>query len=108
MDAARENGARQDTRWLELTDASGRGLKISTLGNPISFSALHFTAADFTSTNHFELVPRPEVILSLDAAQCGLGNSSCGPGVLTQFSVPPQSYELDLKFKPIVWATPGE
>ncbi len=104
-----ETGARQDTHWLELTDANGHGLKIATLENSFSFSALHFTTADLASVRHnYELNPRPETILSLDARQSGLGNSSCGPGVLTQFSIPPQICELNLKFTPIEWASPGE
>jgi beta-galactosidase len=97
-----ENGNKEDVRWLELTDASGNGLKISAEENPFSFSALHFTANDLASTRHsYELKPRAEVILSLDAKNCGLGNSSAGPGVLEKFSVPPKDYRLHLRFTPV-------
>jgi beta-galactosidase len=97
-----ENGNKEDTRWLELTDATGSGLKITAAQNPFSFSALHFTAADLISVRHnYELQPRPEIILSLDAKMCGLGNSSCGPGVLEKFSVPPTNYSLHLTFSPV-------
>lgn len=97
-----ENGNKEDTRWLELTDATGSGLKITAAENPFSFSALHFTATDLVSVRHnYELQPRPEIILSLDAKMCGLGNSSCGPGVLEKFSVPPTNYFLHLKFSPV-------
>jgi len=101
-----ENGNKEDVRWLTLADKSGDGLKISAVENLFSFSALHFTAGDLASVRHnFELPPRPEIILSLDAKQCGLGNSSCGPGVLEKFSVPPQSCRLHLRFSP---ATVGD
>jgi beta-galactosidase len=94
-----ENGNKEDVRWLTLTDASGRGLFITSEGNPIAVSALHFTVADLAAVRHsYELKPRPEVVLSLDARQCGLGNSSCGPGVLKQFAVPPKDYVLKLQF----------
>ena len=97
-----ENGNHEDTRWLTLTDTNGNGLKISAQENPFSFSALHFTANDLATTRHnFELKPRTEIILSLDAKMCGLGNSSCGPGVLEKFSVPPTNYFLHLKFSPV-------
>ena len=97
-----ENGNKEDVRWLELTDASGNGLNISTEGNPFSFSALHFTVSDLTSVRHnYELKPRLEIILSLDARMSGLGNSSCGPGVLEKFSVPPANYFLRLKFSAV-------
>jgi len=96
-----ENGNHEDTRWLELTDAAGKGMMISAVEDAFSFSALHFTAEDLTSARHnYELKPREPVVLSLDAKMCGLGNSSCGPGVLEKYTVPPVSYRLVLKFSP--------
>ncbi len=94
-----ENGNKEDVRWLTLTGATG--LRIETGDQPFSFSALHFTALDLASVKHnHDLKPRPEVILSLDAKQSGLGNSSCGPGVLDKYSVPAKEYKLHLKFSP--------
>jgi len=97
-----ENGNKEDVRWLTLTDDTGTGLKVTAEENPMAASALHFTAMDLAAAKHdFELKPRPEVILSLDAKQCGLGNGSCGPGVLEKYSVPPESYTLKLRFAPV-------
>ena len=94
-----ENGSKEDARWLELTDATGHGLKIAAEEKPFSFSALHFTVDDLVSARHnYELKPRAETLLSLDAKMGGLGNGSCGPGVLEIFSVPPTNYFLRLKF----------
>ena len=111
-----ENGNKEDVRWLTLTDTNtasararggtGTGLRIEAVDNPFSFSALHFTAEDLASARHnYELKPRPEIILSLDAKMSGLGNSSCGPGVLEKYSVPPRSCRLHLCFSP---ATAGD
>jgi beta-galactosidase len=98
-----ENGNKEDVRWLTLTDANGHGLRVTAIGDPMAFSALHFTAADLASVKHnYELKPRPDVILSLDARQCGLGNGSCGPGVLERYAVPPQTYRLRLSFAPVL------
>ncbi|TWT29759.1 Beta-galactosidase [Posidoniimonas corsicana] len=98
-----ETGAHQDTRWVELTDEEGRGVRVTSLGDPFAFSALPYTQQDLAEAGHtYNLEPRDEVILSIDAAQCGLGNSSCGPGVLKEFSVPPgRTYELRLRFEPV-------
>jgi beta-galactosidase len=94
-----ENGNKEGARWLTLTDAKGNGLKISAVENPFSFSVLHFTAGDLATARHnYELKPRKEIILSLDAKMSGLGNSSCGPGILEKFSVPPVSCFLKLCF----------
>jgi len=97
-----ENGNKEDVRRLILSTGHEAGLEITTLAAPFAFSALHYTAADLAAVRHnHELKPRPETVLSLDAKQCGLGNSSCGPGVLAKYSVPPdQTCELHLRFQP--------
>jgi beta-galactosidase len=101
-----ENGNKEDVRWLTLTDKAGQGLLISATETPVSATALHFTVADLDAAKHaYELKPRAETILSLDAKQCGLGNSSCGPGVLEKFAVPLQPYQLNFRIRPCVPGT---
>ncbi|HPU57788.1 MAG TPA: glycoside hydrolase family 2 TIM barrel-domain containing protein, partial [Verrucomicrobiota bacterium] len=96
-----DNGNKEDVRYLTLTDSSGRGLRVVAMRDPIAASALRFTAADLAAARHVhELRPRDEIVLSLDARQSGLGNSSCGPGVLAGYAVPPQPYNLHLRFLP--------
>jgi beta-galactosidase len=100
-----ENGNHEDIRWLALTGEKG-GLLVVTDETPIAASALHFSAADLAAAKHaYELKPRAETILSLDVKQCGLGNSSCGPGVLLRYAVPVQPYRLHLIFAA---CAPGE
>jgi beta-galactosidase len=74
-----EHGHRSDARRLSLTGADGVGVEV--VGRPtIGFSASHFAAADLYAARHTcDLEPRPEVVLSLDHAQRGLGTASCGP-----------------------------
>ncbi len=97
-----ETGNHEDTRWLKLTDHLGNGFQINGSENLFSFSALHFIAGDLTAARHpHELTPRHDVVLSLDAKHSGLGNGSCGPGVLEKYAVLPQSYELKLQFRPV-------
>ena len=51
-----------------------------------SISALHYTAEDLAAAKHDgQLVERPQTILSIDAKQNGLGNSSCGPDVMEKY-----------------------
>jgi beta-galactosidase len=96
-----ECGNKEGVRWLTLTDAMGRGLRVTGQGSPLAVSALHFTTADLAGTRHsYELHPRPEEVLSLDARQAGLGNSSCGPGVLKEYSLPPGTYRMTVFFSP--------
>jgi beta-galactosidase len=97
-----ETGNKEDVRWLTLTDTNGAGLRVAAEGRPMAMSAIHFTAADLAGVRHnYELKPRPEAVLSLDARQSGLGNSSCGPGVLEPYAVPAKEiYHLNLRFSP--------
>jgi beta-galactosidase len=74
-----EHGRHGDVRWLSLRGDQGRGLTVA--GRPsFAFTASHFRAADLYAARHTcELEPRPEVVLSIDHAQRGLGTSACGP-----------------------------
>jgi beta-galactosidase len=97
-----ETGNKEDVRWLTLTDTNGTGLLVVAEEKPMAVSAIHFTAADLAAVRHnYELKPRPEVVLSLDAQQSGLGDSSCGPGVLGRYAVlPTKTHHLHLLFSP--------
>lgn len=84
-------GERCDNRWLQLTNSSGRGIRIEAIDGELDFSALHYTDEDLWNTKyHHELprIKRQEVILHLDAAMRGLGNASCGPGPLRKYEIP--------------------
>ena len=93
-----ETGNHEDIRFLNLTNSKKQGIKIQTLENPFSASALHYSVNDLASETHnCHLVPRKEVILSIDAAVMGLGNSSCGPGVLKKYTLDKKEYDLRIR-----------
>ncbi len=83
-----ESGNHEAVRWFALTDAKGRGIRVSAVDEPFCFSALPYTASDLANARHYtELMPRDYTVCSIDAQQLGLGNSSCGPGVLKKYLV---------------------
>ena len=87
-----EHGNHTDVRWLTLEDAA-TCFRVEAEG-PLEFSASHFTAEDLFAAFHtYDLKPRPEVILSLDYRQSGLGTNSCGPGVLEPYQIKPGRYD---------------
>ena len=96
-----ESGNKTEVRWAALTDAAGAGLLV--IGMPtLEVSAHHFTAQDLTVAQHtFDLQPRPEVILNLDYAQGGLGNGSCGPGVLEQHQLKAEEVRFQVRLRPL-------
>jgi beta-galactosidase len=89
-----EHGHRSDARWLSLTDEAGSGLVVE--GRPtIGFTASHFTTGDLYGALHTsDLEPSPEVMLSLDHAQRGLGTASCGPDTAPQYRLEARLYRF--------------
>jgi beta-galactosidase len=88
-----ENGGRADVRRLELSDASGRGLRLA-FDRPLQVSATHFRAEDLDTAKHdTELTPRPETVVHFDVAHRGLGTASCGPDTLPGYIVGPGTYK---------------
>jgi beta-galactosidase len=97
-----ETGNHEGVRWLLLRNSAGKGVLVAAEDQPFAASALHFTAQDLAAATHnHELQPREEVVLSLDARHSGLGNSSCGPGVLAKYAVPVQPYSLHISLRPL-------
>jgi beta-galactosidase len=89
-----EHGHHGDTRWLTVTRDDGSGLRVE--GRPtIGFTASHFTADDLYGARHTsDLEPRPEVVLSLDHAQRGLGTASCGPDTAAKYRLDERLYRF--------------
>ncbi len=94
-----ENGHKTDVRWLKLSSPDGKGLLIKPEGL-LEFNASHFTDNDLYACTHtYELNPRAEVILNLDAAQRGLGTASCGPDTLEQYCLMEKEYRFTFTMK---------
>jgi beta-galactosidase len=97
-------GERCDVNWLQLTDNSGRGMRITALSSPFMFSAQHYTDEDLWRTKYMhELknIRRPEVVLHLDAAMRGIGNGSCGPGPLRKYEMTNGDHTLHICISPV-------
>lgn len=95
-----ENGNKTDVSWAACLDQNGGGLLVS--GEALNVSVHRFTAADLEAARHLhELKYRPEVTWSVDFLHAGLGNASCGPGVLPQYTIPPKPYSFSLRLRPV-------
>lgn len=76
-----ENGNKTQTRWCSLTNSNGMGLKAVGF-QPLEVNARHYTDKNLSDATHtYELKRTPEIFWSIDQAQCGLGNASCGSEV---------------------------
>jgi beta-galactosidase/beta-glucuronidase len=97
-----ENGNKSDVRWATFVDAAGGGWRIAGRTTLLNISAHHFTAEDLTAARHtFDLQPRDNITVNIDHAQCGLGNASCGPGVLPHYLLLPEVYDFSLRLEPL-------
>ncbi|MFJ3613348.1 MULTISPECIES: glycoside hydrolase family 2 TIM barrel-domain containing protein [Streptomyces] len=96
-----ENGARIDTRWLELSDGAGAGLRVA--GEPsFWFTARRWTHAELDAAAHRpDLVPGDTLWLNLDHALHGIGSQSCGPGVLPEHRLDASPASFALSFAPL-------
>ena len=96
-----EHGNHTETRWLRLTDEQGVGLLV-VADESMDFSAHHYTAEEMTAATHtYDLPRRREVVLNLDARQGGLGNGSCGPGVLPDYQLHPGEFVFRFTLYPL-------
>ena len=75
-------------REIILKDAQGHGYKIE-CPQGLYFSANRYTDADLKDAQHqWELKQEPYIWLQLDSELRGLGNASCGPGPMKQYTIP--------------------
>ena len=96
-----ENGNRMDVRWLELTDATGAGLRVS--GQPVfQFAARPWTSEALDAAQHtYDLVPDGHTYLNLDAGHTGVGSGACGPALPESYQLHPTATTLTVHFTPI-------
>lgn len=97
-----DGGHHSDTYELSIIDAKGKGYKITALEHPFIFSALPYSVKQLTEKKHdIELQNEGKIFLNIDAAIMGIGNSSCGPGVLKKYALEQKTYTLKFNIKKI-------
>ncbi|KAJ5995683.1 beta-galactosidase [Penicillium waksmanii] len=91
-----EGGNRSETRWLQLSDNRGWGIKIfrdsvHTDKDPtihFHWNASRYSAKQIESARHpCDLVPGKTVHVRLDAECSGVGTGACGPTTLDKYLV---------------------
>ena len=102
-----ENGNRTDSRWVQMVDQHGVGLRASCVGkggNRLLFhwAASKYSAAELERASHPpELVSENAVFFRLDAEQAGLGTAACGPGVRKEYQVRCSEKEFEFKLESV-------
>ncbi len=102
-----ESGNKSDVRWAALTDADGHGFIVTRMdaeGEEATFdiSARHCTDKELDAARHtYEVPQHDEVFFNIDYAQGGLGNGSCGPGVLPHYQLLPEEVRFQIRLRPV-------
>ncbi len=101
------SGNKTDTRWIELSDLGGRGIRI-TGDTPFEFSALHYRDSDLTAgqdgrhsgMHSGDLVERDLVNLHLDHLQMGVGGTnSWSRPPLPEYQIKAKPYDFGFKIE---------
>lgn len=83
-----DSGNLESVSVIRIFDNDGNGIQISAVDNPFSASVLPYSVNDiYEATHDNELEKSGYVYINIDSAVTGLGNSSCGPGVLKKYAV---------------------
>ncbi len=83
-----DNGNHGECRYLKLSDGEGRGLTVSAVGKPFSFSAHNYSNETLERARHIEDIKKEDFVsLNIDGFMRGTGSNSCGPNTLKQYRV---------------------
>ena len=93
------SGDRQDVRWIMFFNEAGDGIKVETEGQ-VNITVDNYTDAYKHNYLHqWEMDASNDIYVNFDYAQLGIGNGSCGAGVLSQYVLPASgTYTYTLRF----------
>lgn len=81
-----ENGNRMFTRWAQLTNDKGEGIKISAVEKLFAFGANDYSTQNLLEAKHIEDLKRDEDIeVFVDGYTRPVGSDSCGPLPLKEY-----------------------
>jgi beta-galactosidase len=94
-----DNGHRIDTRWAELVDAGGNGLRIEAAPTHFGLTVRRWTTQALEQAAHdSELRPSDTTYVTLDIAQSGIGSAACGPNLPDRYRLHTTEASLSLLF----------
>ena len=96
-----ECGSKMNTVYMMLTNKAGSGIAV--FGEtPYTMSALPHRPEELDSMKHQpDTFAREKTVLTVDFAQNGLGNRSCGPDVLPEYRLLPETVRYAYTLLPI-------
>lgn len=80
-----ESAVRCDTRFAEITDDDGIGIRIDAVGKPFALSVNTLTPNQCAKAMHREDITRNTTCVNIDADIMGAGSNACGPTPSKQY-----------------------
>ncbi|MAZ28232.1 MAG: beta-galactosidase subunit alpha [Cytophagaceae bacterium] len=100
-----ENGYKTDTRWVEVTDSKGFGLRFTSDGS-FGFGATHYTKEDLERSKYsFQLTKYAQTFINIDKAQMGVGGTDSWSKralPLKEYRVPNEKMDYEYRITPII------
>jgi len=94
------HGNHEDVNWTALADNNGFGFLVKKRGQ-LTVKATNYSAKTIEDSKHpYDLKPVKETLLYLNARVTGIGNGSCGPGVLDQYRIKPEPMQFGFELRP--------
>jgi beta-galactosidase len=98
-----ENGNRMETRWVEMLNENGKGVRATMKRNgkayPFNWAAGRYSPEMLFKAKHpCDLVKEDAVLWRVDAEVAGVGSAACGPGVAEVHQVKCEEVEFEVKF----------
>jgi beta-galactosidase len=102
------SGDRQDLRWITFYNANGEGIKVETEGQ-VNITVDNYTDEHKHNYLHqWNMEASDDIYVNFDYAQLGIGNASCGAGVLSKYVLPTSgTYSYKLRFSAVKDVTTG-
>ena len=90
-----ESGNYCETRWAEIVDERGRGIKF--FGKPFEFSALPYSPHEIENARHANELPNSQyTFVKISSGQCGVGgDDSWGSPVLDEYKIKNENKHLE-------------
>ncbi len=80
-----ESAVRCETRFAQVTNDDGLGLRFEAVGKPFAFSVNPFTPQECAKAGHKEDLVYRTTCVNLDAEILGAGSNACGPPPAKQY-----------------------
>ena len=94
-----DTGTLTDVNWITVSGDDKQTALAIAASTPIEAQALHYSASELSKDHPYKMFPSEKLYLSVNYASQGTGSATCGPDVLSRYTLPynkPYSYSYTI------------